>query len=87
MHWDAEGGSEHPRGDKADAQAGVGARADADRDLGEVTAFRARLREHLLDGGREQLGMPVGVDRRGLGEHPGAVVQRHGYRWRRGVKS
>lgn len=74
MHRQAERVTERGGGDQADPQAGVRARADADREVGQPALVHAGLAQHLLDGRQEQLAVAPGVHLVRLGEDGVAVV-------------
>ena len=65
MYGNAEHGPEHPGGHHADPEPGIRARADSDRDRGEIGAGRARIvtgAAHRLDLERLLTGSTHGLE-------------------------
>gem|GEM_PF-4008904 len=75
---DGPGEGEGPRGHDPDAQPGEGAGSGAGHDRVDVGCGDAGLPQDLHDPGGHELPVRPRVEDAALGDHAGAVVQRHG---------
>ncbi len=74
VHRQPEGVTERGGGHQADPQAGVRARADADRDPGQPVLVHPGRPQDPVDRGQQQFAVAPGIDLVGLGQDGGAVV-------------
>jgi hypothetical protein len=78
--------AQHPGGDQAHPQPGVGPGPGTRHDRVELTAGHARLGQYLPDAGREQFALAPGIDHVKACQHPPLIAHGNRYRLCRGIE-